>query len=136
MTKPDFTKDGKPNPTTFDDAVMTAAAYMARIVIERHRKYGPDNIMRQRPNLTPPQALLVRAGDKLSRLEYAYAVADPRTGPADFGDDTIDDAWTDFGGFGIIGLLLRWGWFTLPLEGVSLPPSSSQERPRWGPHVF
>lgn len=123
MTKPDLSKDGKPDPTTFDDAVMTAAAYIARIVIERHRKYGPDNIMRKRRNISPQQAILVRAGDKLSRLEYAYDSAG--TLP-DFDDDTIDDSWTDFGGFGIIGLLLQWGWFTLELDD-ELPP------PKWGP---
>lgn len=118
-------------PATFEQAVDLALSEMRAVLIARQRKYGSDNI-RQAGLL----GVLNRvAQDKLARLRRVYerehlraqclnagmpaAVVDEYLPAiADFADEAVDDAHLDAANYiGPISLMLRRGWWGLPLEG-------------------
>lgn len=119
-------------PTTFEQAVDACLADMRAVMLERHHKYGPNNIRR-----LGLLGVLSRAeNDKLERLRRCYDREDVRAkcfaaGMATFlvdkylpslsdafTDDTVDDAHIDAANYlGPISLMLRRGWWDLPMEG-------------------
>jgi hypothetical protein len=119
-------------PTDFEGAALLVAAEMVKLLVERHRKYGPANIARH-----GERGCVVRMGDKLARLERAYGLAPtcwkcgaPYGGQmepleeAEFSDETLEDAWLDGGNYPLVAMMVRRGWWHLPLR---------PESKRWGP---
>ena len=113
----------KTAPPDFEAAAHLVAKEMVALLVERHRKYGPANIARH-----GERGIVVRMGDKLSRLERAYdltpscwACGAPYGGDmeaiedAEFGDESLEDAWLDGGNYPLVALMVRRGWWHLPL---------------------
>lgn len=90
-------------PRTWEQGLDAVLAHMRAIMVERHRKYGPENIRQY-----GVFGCLVRASDKLTRLSHDAT---------DFPDESVDDTHTDLGNYGsVIPLMLRWGYWDLPAE--------------------
>lgn len=68
---------------------------VSRVMVSRHKKYGPGNIAE-----FGEQGLLVRLSDKLARL---------RNSSDDFSDESVDDAVLDVVGYGLIWMMWRAG---------------------------
>lgn len=98
-------------PETFEDAVDLVLEEMRSVLIERQRKYGPENIRRH-----GEIGLAVRCGDKLARLDNYY-FGNGKDAP----DESIDDSWTDLGNYSAIALMVRRGLWGLPLEKAEEP---------------
>jgi hypothetical protein len=71
--------------------------------------YGPNNILG-----FGETGLLVREWDKINRLKHL--LWDTDQAPK---NESIEDTWRDVMGYAMIALLLKKGWFTLPLKGES-----------------
>lgn len=117
-------------PQTFEEAVDRILAEMRAVMIERQRKYGPENIREQ-----GVLGVLMRArNDKMNRLHRFYEREQVREMclahgmpqevldrylpvlSGDFADDSVEDAHLDAANYvGPIGLMLRRGWWGLPL---------------------
>ena len=86
---------------TFDQACRNIALEVARTVIEKHKDYGPDNIL-----VFKEQGLIVRLWDKIGRLKHLlWTNSNPNY-------DSVVDSFTDIAGYGIIGLMLQKETFT------------------------
>lgn len=92
-------------PKTFEEAVDLVMADMRQVLIDRQRKYGPENIRRH-----GELGLAVRCGDKLARLDFHYFGEGKETP-----DESLDDSWTDLGNYATIALMVRKGWWGLPM---------------------
>ena len=78
---------------------------MARTVIEKHKDYGPDNIL-----VFKEQGLIVRMWDKIGRLKHLlWTERSPK-------HEAVEDSFTDLAGYAIIGLMLQRECFTFKLE--------------------
>ncbi len=122
-------------PTDFESAAHLVAKEMVALLAERHRKYGPANIARH-----GERGAVVRMGDKLSRLERAYGLTptcwkcgapyggdmEP-LGDGEFTDESLEDAWLDGGNYPLVALMVRRGWWHLPLLGHSEPPPAEPD---------
>lgn len=93
-------------PETWEQAVDVCLAELRTVMIERHTKYGPGNIARH-----GELGVIVRVSDKVERLNNMI-----ERGGRDFADDSVEDAYTDLGNYGVIGLMVRRGWWALPAE--------------------
>lgn len=90
---------------TFDQACRNIALEVARTVIEKHKDYGPDNIL-----VFKEQGLIVRLWDKIGRLKHLlWTAKTPK-------HEAIEDSFTDIAGYAIIGLMLQRECFTFKLE--------------------
>lgn len=90
---------------TFDQACRNIALEVARTVIEKHKDYGPDNIL-----VFKEQGLIVRMWDKISRLKHlVWKEEQPKY-------EALEDSFTDLAGYAIIGLMLQRGCFTYKTE--------------------
>lgn len=116
-------------PMTFQEAVDLVLAEMRHIMIIRQRKYGPENIR----GLGLLGVLQRALHDKGSRLLVHYEredlrqrclaagmpqdVVDEHLPPnGDYADESVDDAHIDLANYaGPIGIMLRRGWWGLPL---------------------
>lgn len=65
------------------------------IFADRHRKYGPENIANG--GLTFLEA---RRNDKMARIKHSSA---------DFGDESLEDAWVDYVNYWVIEWMYRDG---------------------------
>lgn len=124
-------------PQDFEAAAIIVATEMVKLLVERHRKYGPANINRH-----GEKGIVVRLGDKVSRLERAYGLEPhcwscgaaygglmPPLEEGDFGDESLEDAWLDGGNYPIVALMVRRGWWMLPLREPSYDPPRLDELP-------
>lgn len=137
-----MTENQTPAPRTFEEAVDLVLAQMRHTMIERQRKYGPENIFKQ-----GLEGVLGRTeSDKLARLHHYYdreflrqknlaqgvpqEVIDqylPAHG-GDFPDDSIEDAHIDAANYvGPISLMLKRGWWGLPLAEEGERSSGHQD---------
>ena len=118
-------------PTTFEEALDMILQEMREVMIERQKKYGPDNIKR-----LGVLGVLDRAQhDKMARLRRYYEREELRrrcleagmpeqvvdqylpSYASDYSDESLDDAHLDAANYvGVIALMLRRGWWGLPLE--------------------
>ena len=90
---------------TFDQACRNIALEVARTVIEKHKDYGPDNIL-----VFKEQGLIVRMLDKIGRLKHLlWTERSPK-------HEAVEDSFTDLAGYAIIGLMLQRECFTFKLE--------------------
>lgn len=123
-------------PTTFEQAVDACLAEMRAVMLERHHKYGPNNIRK----LGLLGVLSKTMNDKYERLRRHYERDDTRVKcldagmpqeivdrylpslSGDFADDTLEDAHIDSANFmGPISLMLRRGWWDLPMADEKAP---------------
>ena len=95
-------------PETFEDALDTILAEMRAVMIERQLKYGPTNIQ----DCGKP-GIAVRLSDKAARLRHAWLNGRGVDAP----DESVEDTLIDAANYAVIGLLLRRGWWGLPMEG-------------------
>lgn len=80
----------------FEVALDSALAEVREVMIDRHKKYGPGNILRH-----GEMGVVVRLGDKYERLDNSRGV--------DFADESVDDTALDIIGYGLIFTMLRKG---------------------------
>jgi len=87
-----------------DDSAISAKTLVTTLCKKQH-DYGPNNILR-----FGQKGLMIRVWDKISRLDnlstqdYAPEV-----------DESKIDTLLDIAGYSTIGIMLRRGWFRLPL---------------------
>lgn len=102
---------------TFEGVFSKIYSEALEILIERQRKYGPDNIFQQ-----GIYGIVTRIkDDKLSRVKQALNgviengdvhLDDIKSGP---GDDTFEDALIDIANYALIALALHRGLWGRPL---------------------
>lgn len=80
---------------------------ICRLVISKQHDYGTRNILRYGHD-----GIKVRISDKIERVRNLRSKPD---GAAR--NESLSDSWDDIVGYGLVGLMLGLGWFTLPLEG-------------------
>jgi hypothetical protein len=105
-------------PETWDAALDFVLLEMREIMLERQKKYGPENIRQQ-----GLYGVVVRAAsDKVQRIKRALngrvvegeIVLDPIDDGSDVAD-TFDDGLLDAANYlGPIALMVRRGWWDLP----------------------
>jgi hypothetical protein len=93
-------------PKTFQEAAVRVAAEWATLLTEKQMDYGPNNILG-----FGEKGLLVREWDKINRLKNLLW-----DNPAEPNNESLDDTWRDIGGYALIAVMLKRGWFTLPLD--------------------
>lgn len=106
-TEIDQLMDGK-NPNTFEEALDQVWAKSRRVMIERQRKYGPNNINRHGEG-----GIVVRLDDKIERLMNQM----------EFEDDSREDGWIDVCNYALIAQMLLKGTWGLPLKSEEDHPS-------------
>lgn len=82
--------------TAFEQALDDTLAGVRAVMIDRHKKYGPGNILRH-----GEMGVVVRLGDKYERLDHSREV--------EFADEAVDDTADDIIGYGLIFKMLRAG---------------------------
>ena len=92
-------------PKTFEEGCRLLADEIAELVISKQHDYGQANILD-----FGEFGVLVRTNDKIARLKNLYS---SKKSPK---NETVDDNWKDNAGYSIVALMVRRGWFTLPLE--------------------
>lgn len=114
---------GIDNPQSWEEALDIVLGEMYDLMVDRHRKYGPTNILDG-----GMAGLLVRVKDKIARIGHALnpmSLEDlgfPRVFKllgmtADYDDELFDDAWLDLSNYtGPIYLMVKRGWWELPME--------------------
>lgn len=94
----DVLADGRSGDVQLEKRLLRAMVECYRLFQERHAKYGRANIAR-----SGERGVVVRVGDKLSRLENL--VLNGAGGEAS--DESVEDTWMDVANYGLIGLLVR-----------------------------
>ena len=90
---------------TFEQACRNIALEIASMVAEKHKDYGPDNIL-----VFKEQGLVVRMWDKIGRLKHlVWKEKIPK-------HESIEDTFKDLAGYAIIGLMLQRECFMNPLS--------------------
>lgn len=92
-------------PRTFQEALGLVLDDMRETMIRKQHDYGPGNILD-----FGDQGVLVRANDKMARLKNLYKSGDA---PA---NETVDDSWLDLANYAVIALMVRKGYWGLPME--------------------
>lgn len=95
-------------PTTFQEAASLIAADIVGLLASKQRDYGQGNILKFRE-----LGIVVRTSDKMERLINLLWSSKGATPEG----EAVDDTWTDLAGYSILALMLRRGWFELPMEG-------------------
>ncbi len=95
---------GTNDPRTFEAAVTTIVHELAHTIVHKQRDYGKSNILD-----FGEHGVLVRSNDKFARLKNLLL------NNKEPSNESIEDTWTDVAGYAVIALLLRRGWFELPL---------------------
>lgn len=92
-------------PETFEESVDLVLTEMRNLMISKQRDYGPGNIA-----AFGEFGVVVRASDKINRLANLL-----RSGKEPE-HEKLEDTWIDLANYGLIGLLVRRGWWGLPME--------------------
>lgn len=100
-------------PATFEEMVDTVLAEMRVVMLDRHAKYGRNNIGRN-----GLRGVSARIGDKLSRLEN-YCEGNG----VDSADESLADTLLDLGNYGLIGYCVMKGWWSSEV----CPPLTSRK---------
>lgn len=91
-------------PRTFQEALGLVLDDMRELMIAKQRDYGPGNILD-----FGDQGVLVRANDKVARLKNLYKGNRPQ-------NESIDDSWVDLANYAVIAMMVRRGYWGLPME--------------------
>jgi hypothetical protein len=90
-------------PSKFEMDVMDIFSEMEKLLIKKHKDYGPKNIAESPGG--PLNGLRVRLHDKLARINN---LIDNRWNPE---NESLEDSFKDMANYAIIGLLvLRGKW--------------------------
>jgi len=92
----------------FDDAIHAIAHEIADLVIAKQKDYGTGNILKSPAG--PEGGIIVRVGDKLNRL---WNLVTQKKNPK---NEPLEDSWKDVAGYSMIALMVRRGFFELPLK--------------------
>jgi len=93
------------NPKTFEEACDLVAADISDLIASKQNDYGKDNILG-----FGEQGIVVRLWDKIHRFKnLVWGNSRPK-------NESVEDTLNDIAGYAIIGLLLRKGWFELPMK--------------------
>ena len=93
-------------PQTWEEAAQTIANEIVKVLAERQHDYGQGNILG-----FGEKGILVRIWDKVNRLKNLLW---DKEGEAK--GERVKDTFVDLAGYSIIALMLRRGWFILPLQ--------------------
>ena len=92
-------------PKTFNEACELVVLDLADLISAKQYDYGKDNILG-----FGQQGLVVRLWDKINRLKnLIWNNQRPK-------NESVEDTLNDIAGYAIIGLMLRRGWFELPMK--------------------
>lgn len=89
---------------TWNAACHDLADEIAKFVIKKQEDYGKSNVLD-----FGEFGILVRTNDKVARLKNLSGKDTPN-------NESIDDTWKDVMGYALLALMLRKGYFSLPLE--------------------
>lgn len=90
-------------PSNFDLEVMDVFAELEKLLLKKHKDYGPKNIAESPGG--PLNGLRVRLHDKLARINN---LIDKNKSPE---NESLEDSFKDMANYAIIGLLvLRGKW--------------------------
>ena len=92
-------------PKTFEEACELTVLDLSDLLVSKQNDYGKDNILG-----FGEQGLVVRLWDKVNRLKnLVWHNTRPK-------NESVEDTLNDIAGYAIIGLMLRKGWFDLPMS--------------------
>ena len=92
-------------PKTYNEACELVVLDLADLISAKQYDYGKDNILG-----FGEQGLVVRLWDKINRLKnLIWNNQRPK-------NESVEDTLNDIAGYAIIGLMLRRGWFELPMK--------------------
>jgi len=74
------------------------------LVVDKNKDYGKNNILE-----FGMHGILVRVNDKFARLKNLIL---NQKNPV---NEVLDDTWWDIAGYAVVALLVKRGWFELPL---------------------
>lgn len=102
-------------PQTFEEAVGHQLHVLRQLMLDRQRKYGPNNIL-----AGGIHGLITRMGDKHARIKEDHPGIECGKGPCpttpDYTDEAPLDAYRDVGNYGgVIAPMLLEGTWGLPL---------------------
>ena len=97
----------KKKPKTFQEAANIIWAECLDLMCRKQNDYGPDNILD-----LGEKGVFVRTYDKLKRLKRI--VWEGRK--IKVSDEKTVDTWRDTANYAIIALMVKRGWFGLPLK--------------------
>lgn len=92
-------------PKTFEDAIDVIHNELRDLMVSKQRDYGKGNI-----STFGEFGVLVRASDKFERLKNLL------TSHTTAQNEPIEDSWKDAANYALIALLIRRGWWDLPLN--------------------
>lgn len=92
---------------TWEGAAQVVADDIVKLIAKKQHDYGHGNILG-----FGEMGVAVRVWDKVNRLKTLLV---DRKGQDSTGE-AVEDTWTDLAGYAIIALMLRKGWFKLPLK--------------------
>jgi hypothetical protein len=98
----------KRSPSSFEEAIDAVVKEIRDTVVRKQHDYGPYNILHS--PFGPERALLVRIWDKFARIKN---LIERGNAPVNEG---LDDSWLDMAGYAIIALMVRKGYFELPMS--------------------
>lgn len=102
---------------TFEDVFGALYRDAFELLVERQRKYGPENV-RQLGLFGVFDRL---ASDKIERVRRSFNGTITRgrvelTDPEDFDDESFEDALMDIANYALIMIALKRGWWGRPLR--------------------
>ena len=95
----------KNKPTSFEEACYQVGFDIQRLVIDKQKDYGQENIL-----AFGERGLVVRLWDKVSRLKNLVWNCKSAK------NESITDTYRDIAGYAILAIMLERGWFTLPIK--------------------
>ena len=92
-------------PKSFEEACYAVGFELERLVIEKQKDYGQENIL-----AFGDKGIVVRLWDNVSRLKnLVWNDRSPK-------NESIIDTYSDIAGYAIIAIMLERGWFNLELK--------------------
>lgn len=92
-------------PDNFRSACVEIASELVDVLISKQHDYGKGNIAD-----FGELGVLVRANDKIERLKNLVKTGNTPS------NESVDDSWLDLANYAIIALMLRRGYWELPLK--------------------
>ena len=101
-------------PKTFEEGLDIALTQLKEKLIEKHTAYG-INLIKESEYETA-YSIGTRIKDKVSRATTLASKMDNGINVMGLKDEPYFDCWRDIGGYGVQGMMIQLGYYTLPLE--------------------